>query len=90
MSPVQLLTDHSYSGKSTGKGGLGFWMHNLKHIEFLNYTDSGYGGPAIRMGAGVQAYEAYAAADQVGLNVLGGECVTVGIAGGFSQGGGHS
>lgn len=66
------------------------WMHGLKDIEFFNYTSYGYSGPAVKMGAGVQGFEAYSAADQVGLNVLGGECVTVGVAGGFSQGGGHS
>jgi len=42
------------------------------------------------MGAGVQAFEAYAAADKVGLNVMGGQCPTVGISGGYTQGGGHS
>lgn len=42
------------------------------------------------MGAGVQAYEAYYAADAHGLRVLGGECPTVGLAGGWTQGGGHS
>ncbi|KAF2449794.1 FAD-binding domain-containing protein [Karstenula rhodostoma CBS 690.94] len=83
-------TGHDYSGKSTGKGGLGLWMHNLKDIGFFNYTSYGYSGPAVKMGAGVQGSEAFAAADQAGWNVLGGECVTVGLAGGFSQGGGHS
>ena len=42
------------------------------------------------MGAGVQAYEAYAAADAHGVRVLGGTCPTVGLAGGYTQGGGHS
>lgn len=42
------------------------------------------------MGAGVQGFEAYAAADENGLSVVGGECPTVGIAGGYTQGGGHS
>ena len=42
------------------------------------------------MGAGVQGFEAYAAAHTVGLSVTGGECPTVGLAGGYTQGGGHS
>lgn len=42
------------------------------------------------MGAGVQGFEAYAAAHAQGLRVLGGECPTVGLAGGYTQGGGHS
>ena len=33
------------------------------------------------MGAGVQGFEAYTAADKEGLNVVGGECPTVGLAG---------
>lgn len=42
------------------------------------------------MGAGVQGFEAYELADANGLQVVGGECPTVGLAGGYSQGGGHS
>lgn len=41
------------------------------------------------MGAGVQAFEAYAAASAVGSIILGGWCPTVGIAGGYVAGGGH-
>jgi hypothetical protein len=84
------LTAISYLGKSTGKGGLSLWMHNLKVISFSNSTSDAYSGPAVKMGAGVQAFEAYAAADKVGLNVMGGQCPTVGIVGGYTQGGGHS
>lgn len=42
------------------------------------------------MGAGIQGFEAYEAADKAGLQVVGGECPTVGLAGGYSQGAGHS
>lgn len=42
------------------------------------------------MGAGVQGFEAYAAAHDIGFSVTGGECPTVGLAGGYTQGGGHS
>lgn len=42
------------------------------------------------MGAGVQGFEAYEAAHAKELAVVGGECPTVGIAGGYTQGGGHS
>ena len=41
------------------------------------------------MGAGVQAFEAFEFADSNQLRVLGGECATVGLAGGYTQGGGH-
>lgn len=65
-------------------------MHNLKSISFSNYTSEPYTGPAVKMGAGVQAFELYEAADKMGLQALGGECITVGVAGGYTQGGGHS
>lgn len=49
-----------------------------------------YRGPAIKLGAGVAGYEAYAAAEAAGYRVVGGDCPTVGISGGYTQGGGHS
>jgi len=66
------------------------WTHNLKSLSFLNYSSSYYAGPAIKMGAGVQGFEAYTAAKAHGFSVVGGECPTVGLAGGFTSGGGHS
>ena len=83
-------TFSSYLGKSTGAGALSVWTHHLKDIEFLNWSDEHYNGKAIKMGAGVQGYEAMEAAQAEGLVIVGGECPTVGIAGGYSQGGGHS
>ncbi|KAL4898678.1 hypothetical protein BDV59DRAFT_167331 [Aspergillus ambiguus] len=83
-------TGHDYNGKSTGAGALGIWTHHLKDIEINDYRDQYYQGKAIKMAAGVQGIEAYEAADEEGLEVVGGECPTVGIAGGYSQGGGHS
>ncbi|KAE8149173.1 hypothetical protein BDV25DRAFT_168017 [Aspergillus avenaceus] len=83
-------TGHDYNGKSTGAGSLGIWMHHLKDIEIKDYKDKHYQGNAIKVGAGVQGSEAYAAADQAGLEVVGGECPSVGLAGGYTQGGGHS
>ncbi|GKZ85558.1 hypothetical protein AnigIFM56816_011526 [Aspergillus niger] len=84
-------TGHDYAGKSTGKGGLSLWTHNLNSTEYIpKYKSSYYNGPAIKLGAGVQGFEAYAAANATGHRIVGGVCPTVGIAGGFSLGGGHS
>ncbi|KAI1122305.1 FAD binding domain protein [Nemania abortiva] len=83
-------TGHDYLGKSTGKGALGLWTHNMKSIDFLQYSSPGYTGQAVRMAAGVQAFEAYPAVAAKGLRIVGGECASVGLAGGFLQGGGHS
>ena len=80
----------SYNGKSTGAFALAIWTHHVKSITFIDYKSPTYTGKAIRMGAGVQGFEAYAAAQKVGYSVTGGECPTVGLAGGYTQGGGHS
>ncbi|KAL9049662.1 MAG: hypothetical protein Q9162_007104 [Coniocarpon cinnabarinum] len=83
-------TGHDYNGKSSGPGALSIWTHHLKNIAIHDYSDPYYSGKAITMGAGVQAFEAYDVADAQGLRVVGGECATVGLAGGYTQGGGHS
>ncbi|KAL3424014.1 long-chain-fatty-acid-CoA ligase [Phlyctema vagabunda] len=62
----------------------------MKSIDLLDYTSEKYNGPALRLGAGVDGFEAYQFADQHGLQVVGGFCPTVGIVGGYTQGGGHS
>ncbi|KAJ5771956.1 FAD binding domain protein [Penicillium odoratum] len=83
-------TGHDYNGKSTGAGALSVWTHHLKDIEIRDWKDENYTGKAFRLGAGVQGIEAYEAAHKHGLRMVGGECPTVGLAGGYSQGGGHS
>jgi hypothetical protein len=83
-------TGHDFYGKSTGAGALGIWTHNLKNIDVVDYKSSIYTGKAMKIGAGVQGQDATKAANAHGLTVLTGNCQTVGIAGGFTQGGGHS
>ncbi|KFY17338.1 hypothetical protein V492_00748 [Pseudogymnoascus sp. VKM F-4246] len=83
-------TGHDYSAKSIGAGALAVWTHHLKSTQILDWKDPYYDGKAIKMGAGVQGFEAMAAAGAEGLVSIGGECPTVGVAGGYTQGGGHS
>lgn len=84
-------TGHDYLGRSTGAGSLAVWTHHLKDITHVPaYKASGYNGPAFKIGAGVQGFELMAASRDKGLVVVGGECPTVGVAGGYTQGGGHS
>ncbi|KAJ5947494.1 FAD binding domain protein [Penicillium verhagenii] len=83
-------TGHDYNGKSTGAGALSVWTHHLKDIEFKDWSDKYYTGKAAKLGAGVQGVQAYDEAQKRGLRMVGGECPTVGLAGGYSQGGGHS
>jgi len=69
----------SYNGRSTGAGALSVWTHYLKSTEILNWKDSQHQGKAIKMGAGVQGFEAMAAAKVAGLVAIGGECPTVSL-----------
>jgi hypothetical protein len=63
----------------------------MKSYEVITeFTSQGYSGPAMRIGAGMMGAEAYLAAHEAGYRLVGGDCPTVGIAGGYSQGGGHS
>ncbi|KAK8058774.1 hypothetical protein PG994_009222 [Apiospora phragmitis] len=84
-------TGHCYLGKSNGAGALSVWMHNLKDIEFLpDYRSDSYRGQAFKVGAGVTVREVYEAAHQHGVSALGGICESVGYAGGYIAGGGHT
>ncbi|KAH7120704.1 FAD binding domain-containing protein [Dactylonectria macrodidyma] len=83
-------TGHDFLGRSTGAGALAIWTQSLKSIDFSEWSDDYYEGPAVTIGAGVVGYEVLEAANAKGLTVVNGECATVGLAGGFTQGGGHS
>ncbi|KAL1836192.1 hypothetical protein VTJ49DRAFT_5459 [Mycothermus thermophilus] len=81
----------------SGAGSLSVWTHNLVGFQFLpSYTQPGgnYQGPAVCMGAGVQAAEALAYAERTNITLLapnpGSGCLSVGTSGGFFMGGGHS
>lgn len=62
----------------------------MQDVEFIDYESPYYDGPAARLGAGVMGKQAYEAADSRDVFILGGDCATVGVAGGYTQGGGHS
>ncbi|KAH7069060.1 hypothetical protein BKA63DRAFT_536314 [Paraphoma chrysanthemicola] len=84
-------TGHDYNGRSVGKGALSVWTHGLKDIQYVkNYKGPTYSGPVFKVGAGIQGFELYQAADQYGVTAVAGICPTVGVAGGYSAGGGHS
>ncbi|KAJ7873861.1 FAD-binding domain-containing protein [Mycena olivaceomarginata] len=87
-------TGHDYAGRSSLVNSLGLWSHNLKSRTFnAKFTPQGCPAktfPAATIGAGVQTAELYEYADQQGITLPGGACVSVGIAGGYLQGGGHS
>ncbi|THV00204.1 FAD-binding domain-containing protein [Dendrothele bispora CBS 962.96] len=84
-------TGHDYMGKSTGIGALSVWMHHLQDMEYIEKYDSPhYSGPSFKLGAGITGAQISRKAKEYGLVVVSGSCSTVGIVGGYIQGGGHS
>ncbi|TFK94016.1 FAD-binding domain-containing protein [Polyporus arcularius HHB13444] len=92
-------TGHDFLGRSDGRGSFMVWTHNLKNItvhpSFMPAGSTSMNESfqdAITLGAGVQWHEAYAAANASGLVLVGGASAggSVGAAGGWLQGGGHS
>jgi hypothetical protein len=68
-------TGHDYNARSTGKYALSLWTHNLKQIQYLpNYRTDWYHGKAFKIGAGVQGFELYEAADKYGVSAIAGIC----------------
>ncbi|KAK1589797.1 FAD binding domain-containing protein [Colletotrichum navitas] len=86
-------TGHDFSGKSGGGESLSIWTRYLKDVEYVEEVIDaveGYSGPAFKCGTGVQAFEIYKVASEYNKVVVGGEGETVGVMGGYIQGGGHS
>lgn len=84
-------TGIDYQGKSTGHGALSLWTYNLKSKRIIsNYTSQIYSGPAIKLGAGVTAGEAYEAVRDARYRIVAPECGLTGVVGGYVQGGGQS
>ncbi|KAL9619780.1 MAG: hypothetical protein Q9160_005616 [Pyrenula sp. 1 TL-2023] len=54
------------------------------------YESPDYSGPAVKLGSGVIGGDAYGAVGAAGYRMIGGTCPSVGIAGGYTSGGGHS
>ncbi|KAI1195866.1 hypothetical protein F5X97DRAFT_306967 [Nemania serpens] len=80
---------HDYLGKSTGAHSLAVWTRHLDAMSVVAYTSKAYTGPALKIGAGAQTIDVYKYASSQGLVVVGGNCPTVALAGGYIQGGGH-
>lgn len=92
-------TGHDAAGRSSAVDSFQISTHRLNTIEFTdNFVPLGRNtgqhveqeGPAVTIGAGVLAHDLYVRAAEHGYTVVAGECATVGVAGGFVQGGGVS
>ncbi|GAW14731.1 hypothetical protein ANO14919_041340 [Xylariales sp. No.14919] len=82
-------TGHGYLRRSAGKGSLALRTYNLKDISFSNYSSAHYTGPAVKLGAGVQAFEAYKSVFRHRLRVTGGYRPALGLVGDWVSGGGR-
>ena len=71
---------------------MALWTHHLKEIGPLieDYRSAEYNGPALKVQAGVQVGDMYDFLEKQGYMALGGECPTVGLAGGYIFAGGHA
>ncbi|KAF7356177.1 FAD-binding domain-containing protein [Mycena venus] len=86
---------HDFKGRSSGPGTLALWMSNLRSIEQQPHfvptgCSSRPGKSAVTVGAGVSFSDLVTFADQHNLTIPSGGDLTVGAAGGYTQGGGHS
>ncbi|KAF2870573.1 hypothetical protein BDV95DRAFT_545515 [Massariosphaeria phaeospora] len=82
---------HDFNGKSIGGNSLSVWTHNLKSLTYHpSYTTSDYSGRAVALGAGIQALDGSAAMRRYNMTMIIAGGSTVGLVGGFFQGGGHS
>jgi hypothetical protein len=59
----------------------------MKTQELVDYRSPGYAGKAVKIGAGVEVAESCRFAQKHGLVSVGGDCPTVDIVGGWTQGG---
>ncbi|KAL7946383.1 hypothetical protein V8C42DRAFT_357254, partial [Trichoderma barbatum] len=87
-------TGHDVLGRSAASNTLALRVHNLKSMSFhSSFAPSNCSASSRQnvgvIGAGVIAEEAVAFFSKQGMMVTVGGCPSVGIAGGFGQGGGH-
>ncbi|KAJ5589670.1 FAD-linked oxidoreductase [Penicillium hetheringtonii] len=90
-------TGHDLAGRSTSPDSLQLLTSALNGYQFTDafHPTAPWGqqvpseGPAVTVGAGITTGELYTAAENAGYTVVGGSCSTVGIAGGWMQGGGY-
>jgi hypothetical protein len=87
---------HDFFGRSTAPESLQILTNRMKDIQLSdNFKPAGAPkhkseGSAVTIGAGVSLQELYPAAGKQGKTVVAGVSHTVGAAGGYIQGGGHS
>ncbi|KAG8714353.1 hypothetical protein FRC08_012055 [Ceratobasidium sp. 394] len=89
-------TGHDYLGRSSAAGSFSIWTHRLKGMNFTDsFVPTGCsrnvsGVPGVTLRAAEQWRDVYQAVDERNMTIVGGAANSVGAAGGYVQGGGHS
>ncbi|KAG8759818.1 hypothetical protein FRC11_001331 [Ceratobasidium sp. 423] len=93
-------TGHDFLGRSSAEGSFSIWTHHLKGMNFTDSfvaagcPDNQTAEPAVTLGAAEQWLgeysHVYKAANDHNVTVVGAMAQSVGAAGGWIQGGGHS
>ncbi|SPO07197.1 related to FAD/FMN-containing isoamyl alcohol oxidase MreA-like, putative [Cephalotrichum gorgonifer] len=87
-------TGHDFAGRSLAPHSLQVQTRPMRDIKFAqDFVPDGAKkgvGPAVTIGAGVQLFELYQFCHKKNVTVVAGFSSTVGAAGGYIQGGGHS
>jgi FAD/FMN-containing dehydrogenase len=87
-------TGHDFLGRSTARGALSIWTHKMQNITFSdNFKPDGGDksvGTTVTISAGVQLSKLYYEVAQKSQSVVAGMAHSIGAAGGYIQGGGHS
>ncbi|KAH6716547.1 hypothetical protein BKA61DRAFT_717939 [Leptodontidium sp. MPI-SDFR-AT-0119] len=83
-------TGHDFGGRSLGAGSISIWTHHLKSFEFVPaFTIGEYSGMAVRVGAGVEAWELFNFMVTYNITIVAPGGSTVGVGGGWFAVGGH-
>ena len=94
-------TGHDYLGRASRRNALMIWTRFMRDISFENqnggWQPAGCKGDKykenellVKAGAGAMVFEVSKEVSKKGRTVVVGSSSTVGVAGGFMQGGGHS
>ncbi|KAJ5267650.1 hypothetical protein N7478_010458 [Penicillium angulare] len=89
-------TGHDFLGRSTAPESLQILTHGMKDIRLVDdfipmgASNSKAEGPVVHLAAGVQLEELYLALGKHNRTAIAGSSHSVGAAGGYIQGGGHS
>jgi FAD/FMN-containing dehydrogenase len=86
---------HDYKGRSSSRGSLSLWTHNLQSINHSTvFVPEGCPASksynAITVGAGAYWQQVYSFAEANNITAIGGYHQTIAASGGWLQGGGHS